>query len=144
MANAINTIAMDRPFFCKDILKGASSKKENFRKTINMHCWNCGVLLDLKGNVSFRASCDSCHAPLHCCRNCVYYKPGMPNDCLVPNTDFVPDRTTNNFCEEFKPLGKVQEKKVDAKDIAKKLFGDENDDLKEEDPKARFNNLFDD
>jgi hypothetical protein len=68
----------------------------------------------------------------------------MPNDCLVPNTDFVADRTTNNFCEEFKALGQIHEKKIDAKDIAKKLFGDENDDPKEADPKTRFNNLFGD
>lgn len=109
-----------------------------------MHCWNCGTLLDLKGKISFRASCDACHASLHCCRNCVYYKPGMPNDCLVPNTDFVADRTTNNFCEEFKALGKFQEKKIDAQDVAKKLFGDDDDEPKENDPKSRFNKLFGD
>ena len=90
-----------------------------------MQCWNCGATLDLIGKLSFRAACDACHASLHCCRNCVYYKPGLPNDCLVPNTDYVSDRTANNFCEEFKLLGKGAEKSTN-------------------DPKARFNQLFND
>lgn len=90
-----------------------------------MNCWNCGASLNLLGKVSFRAECEVCYAALHCCRNCVYYKPGLPNDCMVPNTDFIADRTKMNFCEEFKILGKPPEKKIDPKDISKKLFGDD-------------------
>lgn len=109
-----------------------------------MNCWSCGATLDLLNKLSFRASCDACHAALHCCRNCVYYKPGLPNDCMVPNTDCVTDRTTNNFCEEFKVLGKAPEKGINAKDIAKKLFGDEDIEDQSNDPKAKFNKLFGD
>lgn len=109
-----------------------------------MHCWNCGALLSLPGKLSFRASCDHCHASLHCCRNCVYYKPGLPNDCMVPGTDFVPDRESNNFCEEFKMLGKAPEEKIDPKQIERRLFGEEpsQNDQRNDDPKNRFNGLF--
>jgi hypothetical protein len=63
---------------------------------------------------------------------------------MIPNTDYVADRTTNNFCEEFKPLEKPVESQVDANDVAKKLFGDEDEDRPPKDPKDRFNRLFED
>lgn len=73
-----------------------------------MNCWTCGASLpDTGRKISFRALCDHCDAALHCCKNCRYYAPGRPNDCAVPGTDFVADRTANNFCEEFSPLGKA-------------------------------------
>ena len=73
-----------------------------------MNCWTCGALLDdsMGRKISFRAVCDHCLAALHCCKNCKYYKPGVSNDCLVPRTEYVADRTANNFCEEFSILGK--------------------------------------
>jgi hypothetical protein len=107
-----------------------------------MNCWNCGAPLNLTGKITFRATCDVCHAALHCCRNCVYYKPGLPNDCMVPNTDYIADRTAINFCEEFKILGKAPEKKANPKDAAKKLFGDDEGEDESKDPKSRFNDLF--
>lgn len=68
-----------------------------------MKCWNCSAPLDLPvfGKLSFRAECEKCSAPLHCCFNCKYYKPGAPNDCRVPGTEYVADRKANNYCEEF-------------------------------------------
>ena len=72
-----------------------------------MNCWICGVLLaDSERKISFRAVCDRCGASLHCCKNCKYYAPGRPNDCAVPGTEYIPDRTANNFCEEFSIMGK--------------------------------------
>jgi hypothetical protein len=111
-----------------------------------MKCWNCGAeLKELEfGKVSFRATCDVCHAALHCCANCVYYKPGLPNDCAVPGTDFIADRQATNFCEEFKILGKPPAPKKSADDVSKRLFGEDSSDLKKKDPKKRFNSLFDD
>lgn len=86
-----------------------------------MYCWNCGKQLPVPqfNKISFRATCDFCDAALHCCKNCKYYKPGLPNDCAVPGTDFIPDRTANNFCEEFSLLGKAPPPKDDN---AKKRF----------------------
>lgn len=73
-----------------------------------MKCWKCGTTLQEPpyGKLTFRATCDKCNAELHCCKNCVFYKPGQPNDCLVPGTDYIADRAAANRCEEFKLLGK--------------------------------------
>lgn len=80
-----------------------------------MKCWNCGHAEKDPdwGKLSFRAICEACNAALHCCRNCVYYKLGQPNDCLVPGTDFISDRTAPNFCEDFKLLGKAPANPID-------------------------------
>ncbi len=87
-----------------------------------MECWNCGAKLDLPdGKVSFRASCDACLADLHCCKNCKFYKIGMPNDCMVPGTDYIADRAKSNFCDEFSLLGTHTPIKSDN---AKKRFDD--------------------
>jgi len=92
-----------------------------------MQCWNCGFLDDSLdfGKLSFRAVCEKCNAALHCCCNCKYYKPGACNDCLIPDTERIVDRTLNNFCEDFVLLGKAPDPN-----------------LKKEDLKLRFENLF--
>jgi len=107
-----------------------------------MKCWNCGKdLPDLAwGKVPFRETCDHCHAALHCCRNCVHYHPGKPNDCEVPNTDFVADRTAVNFCEDFKLSGKGPAKSGDINEASKRLFGDDDNPK----PKKGFDSLFND
>lgn len=70
-----------------------------------MKCWNCQELLtQTERKISFRALCEKCGSALHCCKNCKYYAPGRPNDCAVPGTDYISDRSANNFCEEFSPL----------------------------------------
>lgn len=77
-----------------------------------MLCWNCGKTLPepAYGKVTFRAVCEFCDAALHCCKNCKYYRVGLPNDCEVPGTDYISDRSASNLCEEFSLLGKVREK----------------------------------
>ena len=88
-----------------------------------MNCWSCGTTLiePPYGKYSFRAVCDKCGAALHSCQNCKYYKPGLPNDCAVPGTDYVADRQANNLCEEFSALGKGPPPKNDK---SKKSFDD--------------------
>lgn len=109
-----------------------------------MNCWHCGHSMETPqwGKLPFRALCDKCGSSLHCCRNCINYKPGLPNDCKIPNTDFVSDRTATNFCEEFKLLGKKPETPRDPKEVGKKLFGDTDSDNRDGDPKGRFDSLF--
>lgn len=82
-------------------------------------CWKCGKGVDEK--ITFRSFCEACQSDLHCCKNCTFYKPGQPNDCMIPGTDFIRDREKANFCEEFRLLGK---KAPDAKNDAKKRFDD--------------------
>ena len=72
-----------------------------------MKCWSCGKdQSDLsEKKLAFRAECEKCAVWLHCCYNCVFYQPGLPNECRVPETDYIRDRSSMNFCEEFKLLG---------------------------------------
>lgn len=72
-------------------------------------CWHCGkALTDLPNRISFRETCPYCQAYLHCCKNCVNYAPGQPNDCRIPGTDPISDREAANFCEEFVFLGQYK------------------------------------
>lgn len=91
-----------------------------------MICFKCKTEIDLSGKkVGFRDTCDACGTDLHICKNCKYYFPGKPNDCLVPNTEYVTDREKFNFCEDFSPQN--VSKNFDflkKEDIAKKLFKD--------------------
>ncbi len=89
-------------------------------------CWKCGKKLPEFewGKVSFRATCEHCSADLHVCKNCIYYMPGKPNDCLMPGTEHVSDREKNNLCDSFKLLGKKFSKGPSIEDVSKRLFGD--------------------
>lgn len=108
-----------------------------------MKCWNCGIELNLVGKIAFRATCEKCSFYLHCCKNCRNYKPGLPNDCAVPGTEPIADRTANNYCEEFVQLGIGPSKKGDAADIEQRLFGNNNHSKKEPStPKNHFESLF--
>lgn len=91
-----------------------------------VHCWKCGAQLeDPSGKLPFRDQCSHCGSWLHVCRNCRNYKPGQPNDCLIPGTEYIKDREAFNFCEEFQLLGKTPERKKDPRDVLRKLFGDD-------------------
>lgn len=105
-----------------------------------MKCWKCGIDLPNppEGKLPFRATCDKCISWLHCCKNCRNYKPGLPNDCAVPGTEYIADREASNFCEEFQLLGAPPAKTKDPKDVARKLFGGTED----APPKKGFDNLF--
>jgi hypothetical protein len=109
-----------------------------------MKCWNCGSSYEPPswGKMPFRAYCEKCQAALHCCRNCVYFKPGLPNDCAIPGTDFIADRAAANLCEEFKAHGQGPTKCGDPSEASKRLFGQEEEELRKEDPKKGFNSLF--
>ncbi|NDD58929.1 MAG: hypothetical protein EBZ47_06745 [Chlamydiae bacterium] len=84
-----------------------------------MNCWSCGaeILTSLGGKISFRAYCNKCQIPLHACMGCKYYKPGMRNDCMIPDTESIADKQAINFCEDFIPHGKknIQQEKSSAK-----------------------------
>jgi len=75
-----------------------------------MKCWSCGAGLDLE-KVSFRALCEACGAYLHCCRNCKHHQLGRTNECKIPGTELISDRSKGNLCDDFSPLGEYKEKK---------------------------------
>jgi hypothetical protein len=105
------------------IFKKENALQNDFSYHSLMHCWNCGKVLEdpLLNKLSFRATCDHCQAWLHSCLNCKYHRPHLSNQCLIPGTEPISDRSANNFCEEFLVLGKASEKKDDK---VKKRFDD--------------------
>lgn len=108
-----------------------------------IHCWNCGTELHLSEKISFRATCDKCHFYLHCCKNCRHYKVGQPNDCLIPGTEPISDRTASNYCEDFSLLGKAPDKRHEPKEAEKRLFGESSSE-EPKSPKSKFDSLFKD
>lgn len=114
-----------------------------------MKCWKCKTdLPDPEfGKILFRTECDHCGAALHCCCNCKYYHPGKPNDCEIPGTDYIPDRTKSNLCEEFRlqDQNKSQLNKPSVEDIENSLFGrSSSQNNAKSSPKDKFNSLFKD
>lgn len=111
-----------------------------------MKCWHCSATLPDPefGKITFRAECSECGAALHTCRNCKYYHPGKPNDCEVRGTDFIPDRTKANLCEDFKlRIERFTLPESDAGDVERKLFGGRVDEeMFKKSPKDKFNSLF--
>ncbi len=111
-----------------------------------MKCWTCESDLPETSfrKIGFREVCEKCDSYLHCCVNCKFYQPGLPNDCKVPGTDQVRDRESFNYCDEFFIAG---DKRIESRDVsgaAKKLFGDDEPKLKRKPPEDRFNSLFGD
>lgn len=102
--------------------------KENLRRDLLKEskylCWKCKAPLD-RDKIHFRDTCEACSADLHVCKNCRFWCPGKPNECLVPGTEWVADREKANYCEEFK-LQEDRPKKEgpSSDDIASRLFKD--------------------
>lgn len=48
-----------------------------------------------------KETCAHCNAYLHSCRNCRFHRKGYPNECYIPDTEKVADKTRANFCDEF-------------------------------------------
>lgn len=93
---------------------------------MDITCWKCGKsIADLPARISFREICPHCHSYLHCCKNCLNYQVGLPNDCKIPGTEPISDREARNTCDEFVILGKGPGPKADVKDVLKRLFGED-------------------
>lgn len=79
-----------------------------------MICWQCGQNIE---KIGFRAFCARCGAYLHSCKGCKYFQEGLANDCRIPGTDRIADRSANNFCDEFSPLN--EQRTSEKKDLGK-------------------------
>ncbi|MBT3394641.1 MAG: hypothetical protein HN411_06010 [Waddliaceae bacterium] len=91
-----------------------------------MLCWKCGIDFGEipDGKVGFRLQCDGCGSWQHVCINCNHYRIGLPNDCVIPDTDPVIDREGSNFCEYFVLCGAGPSDSANIDDVATDLFGD--------------------
>ena len=94
----------------------------------NSLCFKCRHSIQeelIDGRVPFRAVCPNCKIDIHSCENCKNYKIGLPNDCKVPFTEYVRDRSKSNLCEDF-------------------VLNTEEAGFDKEKAKSRFENLFKD
>lgn len=65
-------------------------------------CHKCGAeWVSEQKRPHFKAYCEGCSAYLHCCKNCKYHDLSAPNQCYIPNTETVADRSKMNYCDEF-------------------------------------------
>lgn len=64
-------------------------------------CHSCESPWEGEGRPGFKATCESCGAFLHSCKNCRLHDPTAHNQCLSPTTDAVSDREGLNWCDEF-------------------------------------------
>lgn len=72
------------------------------------------------------------------------YKPGMPNDCLIPGTDPIADREAGNYCEEFVVNGIGPAESKNLSEVSYRLFGEEETLPPKKNPKDAFGSLFKD
>ena len=89
-------------------------------------CWHCGHRLG-EHDYAREATCPQCGKYTHVCRNCRYYAPGRPNDCLEPVADPVADKQRANFCGYFEPTSPkttdgIQPSTTDLLKAAEDLF----------------------
>jgi hypothetical protein len=66
------------------------------------NCWHCGQGLT-EVDLGREAACSNCGKQVHVCRNCRFYRPGRPNDCMEPIAEAVANKERANFCDYFEP-----------------------------------------
>ena len=64
-------------------------------------CFSCSVTLG--PDVDFRGECPKCHAPLHCCKQCVHFEPSTRFQCTKPVPVRIPLKDQANSCAMFVP-----------------------------------------
>ena len=62
-------------------------------------CAECGTLLPPLGDP--RAQCPKCRLPLHACRQCAYFDPGLRFECSQPVPGRIVDKRGRNECAHF-------------------------------------------
>lgn len=78
-------------------------------------CWHCGQQLE-GGDFNRANRCPGCQKATHACRNCLYYQPGLNNDCREPVAEHVVDKQGANFCDYFEPNPTLKAGQADSPD----------------------------
>lgn len=97
-----------------------------FKRTIR--CVECSATVHFIDSLKFTDTCQNCNADLYTCRNCKFFDPGAPNECMQPVPQRVEGKNVRNTCPLFKPKVLV-EKAVESRrdpgtDNARKAFDD--------------------
>jgi len=98
-----------------------------FRRTIR--CAECGSMVQFMDELKLTETCKHCNADLHTCRNCKFFDPGAPNQCMRPVPARIESKNTRNMCTLFSPkviVEKAVEEKQESStsDNARKAFDD--------------------
>ena len=108
-----------------------------------MKCWKCDALVDVPPKIPFKAICDECGSWLHVCVNCKFYKIGMSNDCMIPETELITDREAANYCDEFQVKEEITtQQSVSPSQVAADLFGEKTDQRQQVSPSQAAAELF--
>lgn len=82
-------------------------------------CWHCGQALR-GGDYQRENRCPACGRATRSCRNCRFFAPGRPNECVEPLVERVVEKERTNFCDFFEPATRSQgESPAAAEDLLK-------------------------
>lgn len=99
--------------------------------TLSLICWNCGAALkDVPVPLSRHEHCPKCFEPLHCCRLCRAYDPGVNQQCSEDRAEPPSSKESANFCEWFSPNPEAggdsaEDRHAQARAKLDALFGDD-------------------
>ena len=72
-------------------------------RMIKMFCWSCGHQFMADEKITRQSECPKCLAPMRCCRQCKFFHPGSPNDCVESQADYNGEKEAVNFCGYWRP-----------------------------------------
>jgi len=84
----------------------------SYKRTIR--CVECSSSVQFIDELGTTDTCKNCDADLHTCRNCKFFDPGLPNECMQPIETRIEKKSTRNLCTRFKPKVLI-EKAVEGK-----------------------------
>jgi hypothetical protein len=64
-------------------------------------CQHCSRELADAIVVERTSGCPYCHSDLKCCLNCMFFDPGLNNQCREPQAEWQSEKARANFCEFF-------------------------------------------
>jgi len=96
-----------------------------YRKT--MKCGICGEEISFVDIIDPNDKCKNCGHYLHSCKNCVFFDPGSPKECMKNVEKRIVDKNGKNECKNFKPRIIVEKKvsrQLNKSEQARKAFDD--------------------
>lgn len=88
-------------------------------------CQSCKKEIPGDTPIGRQTQCPFCGADLHVCLNCVFYEPGVYNNCRESQAERVLDKSRSNFCDYFRFRNSKENavaSAVNAKDKLAALF----------------------
>lgn len=68
-----------------------------------IRCNECSATVQFIDEIKTADTCHNCSADLHTCRNCKFFDPGAPNECMKPVERRVDGKNSRNTCTLFGP-----------------------------------------